>query len=442
MMDSFSIAEEYYYVVKTLGRYWLDQEEIILNLPIPQVQYKQLRDLSLQPFPPQMDWVELPSWAREIGVEGKLLVPIHFILDREGSPWYQTDWLGVVFWYLNGLAEQAFEKQYGPIHSYRFRLKGWDQRLWERAWVNRIALFLRRWAARKQGISEESLFGSLPKPEIILTHDVDAVTKTMVIRLKQTAFHLFNAVRNLSQGQLYLSRQKLLKALTFFASQDDYWCFDAIMALEEQYNARSYFNIYGGVLQKLNLKKLLIDPSYDVKEPKLKQKLQEMHIRGWKIGLHQSSTAWEDANVMKQERQRVETALGFPVTSCRQHWLYFSWEKTWKAQQEAGFELDSTLGFNDRSGFRTGSALRYHPWNIDGKYSMNLEILPMVLMDSHLYDYNDLNYYYCRQEMNYWIEEIYQVRGVASIIWHQRVMSKDYRWEKGYQHLLSMIQKS
>ncbi len=45
--------------------------------------------------------------------------------------------------------------------------------------MNRIALFLRRWAAREQGMSEEDLFDSLPKAEIILTHDVDAIAKNL-----------------------------------------------------------------------------------------------------------------------------------------------------------------------------------------------------------------------------------------------------------------------
>ncbi|NER94649.1 MAG: hypothetical protein F6J86_12545 [Symploca sp. SIO1B1] len=438
-MKTLLTTEEYRYGVKALVRYWPHREEIILQLPIPQVQLELLRDLSLQSLPPQLKLVELPDWAREIGVEGKLLVPAHLILEQKGVPWQQTDWLAVIFWYLSGLAEQAFEQRYGPIHSYSFRLKGWDSRLWERAWVNRIALFLRRWAAREQGISEESLFGALPQPEVILTHDVDAVTKTTAIRLKQTVFHLFGAVRNFSQGKLSASWKKLLKAGAFFISQDNYWYFDTITALEAKYGVRSYFNIYGGLASKLNFKKLLIDPSYDVHELRLKQQLQAMHARGWKIGLHQSSAAWEDAALMQQERQQVEAALEFPVTSCRQHWLYFSWEKTWQAQQAAGLRLDSTLGFNNRSGFRTGAALRYCPWNIESQSPMSLEMIPMVLMDSHLYDYGDLEDNQRRQEMRYWIEEIYQVKGTASVIWHQRVMSPDYDWYQSYQNLLDYL---
>lgn len=438
-MNHVLIVEEYQYVIKSLARYWPKQEDTILSLPIPQVPLKLLRDLSLQSLPPQMEWVELSSWAREIGVDGKLFVPVQFIVNREGDLWQQTDWLGVIFWYLSGLAEQAFEQRYKPIHSYSFRLKGWDERLWERAWVNRIALFLRRWAAKEQGKSEELLFGNLPEPEIVLTHDVDAVSKTLLIRLKQTAFHLFSTIRNLSRGQFRKAWKKFFKGLTFLVSQDDYWCFDRITALEDRYGVRSYFNVYGGLTGKRSFKKFLIDPSYDVSESRLKQQLQEMYAKGWQIGLHQSCDAWEDAALIKQERKTVEAVLGFPVTSCRQHWLYFSWEKTWKAQQDAGLLLDMTLGFNNRSAFRTGGALCYHPWDIILKSPMTLKLIPMVLMDSHLYDYADLEDQQRWQEIRYWVEEIHQVRGVASVIWHQRVMSEDYKWKQGYEYLLSML---
>ncbi len=185
----------------------------------------------------------------------------------------------------------------------------------------------------------------------------------------------------------------------------------------------------------------MIDPSYSIAtHPHLKQQLQKMYAEGWTIGLHQSFNAWADAEQMQQERQRLEEALGFTITSCRQHWLRFSWKKTWQSQQKAGFVLDSTLGFNDRPGFRTGSALQYRPWCFSSGGSQNLQVLPMVLMDSHLYDYGNLSDSDLNTQIAYWVDEIYAVHGTASVIWHQRVMSNDYGWATGYEKLLSMIE--
>ncbi|MFC1975144.1 hypothetical protein ACFLXQ_01945 [Chloroflexota bacterium] len=116
------------YSLKTLDRYWPGQTEIILKLPIPVVPSPQPESL-----PPRTQWVNLPLWVSDIGVTGNILVPNQFIVPGKIPAWNRTDWLSVIFWYLNGIAEQAFEKKIGPIHSYSIHLRGWDHRLWQ--WV-------------------------------------------------------------------------------------------------------------------------------------------------------------------------------------------------------------------------------------------------------------------------------------------------------------------
>jgi hypothetical protein len=161
-----------------------------------------------------------------------------------------------------------------------------------------------------------------------------------------------------------------------------------------------------------------------------------MHKAGWQVGLHQSFNAWAEPELMREQRVQIERALNLPVTSCRQHWLRFSWERTWRAQQEAGLELDCTLGFNDRPGFRNGAALCYSPWDDDIKRPMKLKILPLMLMDSHLYDYLQLTEVQRNEQVRRWLDEIRQVRGAATVVWHQRAWARDYGWDKTYLSLL------
>jgi hypothetical protein len=434
---SSSISQKQEYLSKVLARYWSDNAEVILKLPIPVVPPP-----DPEPLPPKVQLVSLPRWAKNIGVNGDILVPSQFVISGQGPTWTRTDWWGVVFWYLNGVAERVFEAKHGPIYSYSFRLKDWDPRLWERAWVNRMAMFLRRWAAQIEGLDEEAIFGPLPSPEVILTHDVDAIAKTIDIRLKQAAFHFFNAVRHLQQRNIRRASAKLWQAGLFLFSQDDYWCFERIQALEETYHLRSHFNIYaGGGGWRRHPKQLLIDPAYRADSHNLKQLLRQLNYDGWTIGLHQSFAAWADPNLMRQELEYLEQVLGDRITTCRQHWLRFSWVHTWRAQQAAGLELDTTLGFNNRSGFRNGAALRFHPWDFVSEKPMQLAAIPLVLMDSHLYDYADLTDTQRQQQLSYWLDEIRFVRGIATIVWHQRTMSRDYGWEKGFRQLLEYLQK-
>lgn len=422
-------------ILAALQRYWPNGAVPIKTLPIPRCSVP-----DREPLPPLLTRVKLPEWASDLAPSIGLPVPAYAVVDSAGPVWSCTDWWQVAFWYLNGTAERAFEAAHGPIHSYSYRLDGWDPSVWECAWVNRIALFLRRWSARQHQADETELLGALPEVEIAVTHDVDAVTKTPSIRFKQSAFQGFNGIRKLAQGSFCGAQVKFRQAARFLFSGSDYWLFDHIATMEERHGLRSCFNVYGGRGGWLRSPKhILFDPSYNVARSDLSRTLKELALRGWQIGVHQSFDAWRDSELMAAERQHVERALEQSVTTCRQHWLRFSWKQTWAAQQQAGFKLDSTLGFNDRPGFRCGAALRFRPLAPGAK--AGLEAVPMVLMDSHLYDYLALESAERYREMQRWLDEVRFVRGQATVIWHTHVLATDYGWSDGFAELLRLLDR-
>ena len=418
---------------RALERYWPGRSDILPAAP----------ELGPSPAPeasapPRMTVVPLPEWASDLAVAGGLLVPAHTAPNAAAADWEKTDWLEACFWYLHGAGEREHENRNGPVHSFAYRLRGWDGRIWDRAWANRIALFLRRLAARRLGRSEQEIFGPLPSARLALTHDVDAVRKTVPIRLKQTAFKLFGAASELRRGRLPESWRKLKAAAAFLVGKDNYWCFDRIRRLEADQGLTGWWMFYGGRGGwARHPREVLFDPFYRVDERRISEELRDLVRSGSKVGLHQSFGAWRDSALMVRERLALEAALGERVTLCRQHWLRFSWAETWAAQEAAGFDLDCTLGFNDRPGFRNGAALRYHPWKPDLSGEMRIESLPMVLMDSHLYDYAGLKPEEIGPAVDAWIDEVRLVRGEASIIWHQRVFSRDYGWRPGYERVLA-----
>lgn len=425
------LGPERAWALKEAGRYWPRGGDAIAALPVPRVEPP-----AAETLPPLLTTIQLPEWACDLGVAGALVVPAHSAPPSSLAAWHDVDWFLATFWFLSGAAERAHEAARGPIHSYRWRLKRWPDAMWDHAWVNRIALFLRRWCARRLERAEDELFGRLPDPEIVVTHDIDAIRKTTSIRLKQSGFHAFNALRGVLQGDARRGLEKLRRALRFLFSTGDYWGLDAVQRLEETYRLRSHLNVYAGCRRSRGWRSRLVDPSYSVAESPLAERLRDLRSRGWTVGLHQSSEAWEAADPMREERQSLERTLGTPVTSCRQHWLRFSWLRTWAAQEESGFRLDMTLGFNDRPGFRNGAALRFRPWALGGPLS--LEALPLVLMDSHLYDYLDLPDSAVAPAMSSWIGEIVAVRGTASVLWHPHTLSEDYGWAAGFRALLAL----
>ncbi|MDR7866257.1 MAG: hypothetical protein RIN56_05515 [Sporomusaceae bacterium] len=424
------------YVVSSLERYWKNKNVYILGLPVPTATWP-----TKESEPPEICEVKLPTWAQDLGIDGCLIVPRWA---TESELWHQTDWFGAIFWFLNCEAERAYEKKNGPIHSYSFRLRHWDERIWERAWVNRMAMFLRRWASYTLKQPEESLFGPLPFTKIWLTHDVDAVHKTLAIRIKQAVFCCFNSVRFLLSGRLSAALTKGKQALRFLFGRSEDYChlLDKIACMEEKAAVRGIFLLYAGNKKRKNLLSAwLFDPSYDIKTGCLKKTIVKLAQAGWSIGLHQSYHSWKYCNDMTVEKARMEDSLGMPVTMCRQHWLRFSWRDTWQAQAVAGLKVDFTLGFNDRTGFRNAAAIMAKPCISQSNEIINIDTVPLVLMDSHLYDYSLSDEDARLAKMKAIIDEVYAVRGQASILWHPHTLSSDYNWGQGFEQLLNIIKE-
>ena len=428
MTTAFSAAALRNDALAQCGRYWPVGSEPVAALPMPAP-----AALPQEVLPPRLVMVRLPEFAEDVGVAGALAVPQHYC--PASGRWTDVDWLCVMGWFLHNLAERAHEDAHGPIHSYSFRLHGWDERIWKHAWVNRAALFLRRWAAETAGRPEEELLGPMPAAEIRLTHDVDAIRKTFAIRGKQSAFLLFNAARRALHGRRREALSCLRKALRFFFTPGDDWGFERIARLDEAHGLTATFLFAGCPAPPpwKDFRRWLIDPQYDVAA--LAGRIAALRHAGHRVGLHPSVAAWRDADRLRATAERVAAAAGGPITVCRQHWLMFSFARTWAAQQQAGITEDCTLGFNDRSGFRNGAALAFTPAGSFGSY----RAWPLALMDSHLHDYATCPEAAQKTTLHI-LKELWATGGQATILWHPHTISNDYGWQTTYNFLLNRLQ--
>jgi len=420
------------HVRQALQRYWPDNDSLLDRLAVPECRFPRAT------APLSLVLVRLPDWAAQFGIDGCLAVPREACAGSETPNWNEVDWWLAAFLMLEGWHERMWEQAHGAVHSYSFRLTGWDQRVWKRAWVNRIALFLRAWAAIEIGRDANVVFGPLPAPEIVVTHDVDAVSKTVAIRLKQSAFLALNAVRLAVAAKPRAALARLSQAARFLLGRDDWWMFDTVIDAERAVGIRSIFNFYADDRPK-NLRRWVFDPGYDITQARLSELLQRLLRAGWRVGLHQSHDAWQSAELMRRQRERLQSIVAEPVTSCRQHWLRFSWRDTWTAQSAAGLELDTTLMFNDRPGLRSAAALRWSPWNPREGRPHSLSALTTVLMDSHFYDYQPMTATERRSALRDWLDEVVAVGGQVAVLWHPHTLSRDYGWAEGFRELLAEL---
>lgn len=420
------------HIVASLGMYWRSGFHEVENLPISR------RPLNAPIVPLKLESIALPSWASDCGVDGKILVPIE-ALDVGSRDWRSTDWWLAAFLLLEGWHERSVEIQNGPIHSYSFRLKNWDTRAWGNAWVNHIAMFLRRWTSHATGIPENSLLGDLPESNLIMTHDVDALAKTPQIRVKQGLFKAYNILRQ-RRHEPHSSRFRSMRELRKFLFCNDEWNYIAeVIQLVEQRGIVSIFNFHFRGTQLRAPTSWLLDPSYRREGASTQKALSQVKAAGCLIGLHPSVGSWKSPLKIRDQRIGLEREAGMQVGVVRQHWLKFSWEATWSCQSRAGLSSDYTLMFNDRPGFRNSAALSWKPWCSISQKPHAITATPTILMDSHFYDYQYNDDASRQRKMSEFISECKAVRGSAALLWHPHSLSSDYGWRSGFVALLDLI---
>jgi hypothetical protein len=194
--------------------------------------------------------------------------------------------------------------------------------------------------------------------------------------------------------------------------------------------------VYAHAAGSKNLRAWLIDPSYDVAHNrKLQDKLKYLRSEGFHIGLHGSFNSAEYGEKLKKEKSILEEAIGSEVKKTRQHWLHFEERKT-PFFHERLFETDSTIGWNDRAGFRAGTASAYHPYNHQENRPFSYTEIPFVLMDSHIYDYRSAS----ESEALKLLDDLRKYKNAhISICWHARTCSSDYNWHPGYEKILIQL---
>lgn len=284
-------------------------------------------------------------------------------------------------------------------------------------------------------------FSESGEKKVEFSHDVDYLVKTPHILVKKTMFHIFNTTRSLIKPSGLLAN--LRNTAAFLFTHPSYWGFECLEEIEKRFNRRSVFYVYAGAGisgAKKSLKTRLIDPSYHVAtHDGLKMTLRRLKSAGFDIGLHGSYRSALDGGLLKKEKERLETALDINITKVRQHWLNYS-ERITPYLHEGLFETDSTLGWNDRMGFRAGCASRYRPYDHVGQRPFTFFEIPQFLMDAHIFDYGINTLEKSLQSVLAVFDRVLDYKDFYfAISWHTHVCNRDFPWHETYGDIVKAI---
>jgi hypothetical protein len=125
------------------------------------------------------------------------------------------------------------------------------------------------------------------------------------------------------------------------------------------------------------------DPNYflqDISEP-----LKEAAKHGFPVEIHGSYESSLDARTLLPEAAELHKILQNPPTGNRQHWLRFgNTADLFRIVEEAGLQFDSSVGFTDLVGFRSGASFAFPPYNLKEERAYDFLEIPLAIMDGSL----------------------------------------------------------
>jgi len=172
---------------------------------------------------------------------------------------------------------------------------------------------------------------------------------------------------------------------------------------------------------------------YDVDD--VKDTIRMLLSHGCEAGVH-GIDAWHSTEKAREERDRIAQAATSERIGIRMHWLCMN-DKTFRVLEQAGYDYDSSVGFNDAVGFRAGTAQVYKPIGVE-----RLLELPMHVQDSALFNPGRMNLTkshsqeLCNQILGHCAG---QEGGVFTLLWHQRSIGSERLWGPFYSFLIRRL---
>jgi peptidoglycan/xylan/chitin deacetylase (PgdA/CDA1 family) len=196
---------------------------------------------------------------------------------------------------------------------------------------------------------------------------------------------------------------------------DPAWQFERLMALEEESRFRSSFYF---VPMATSARR---DPAYDIASGRLREIIGQLRDGGWEVGVHGSFRSPRDSKQLRRERERLEAILGDSVTGIRQHYLQFGGIEMFRAQAQAGYVYDTTVGYRETVGFRAGVACPFHPFDVERKEPLALLELPLTIMDGALFWHLKDDASQAVDRTKALLHTSQDLYGLTVLLWHQRV---------------------
>ena len=148
------------------------------------------------------------------------------------------------------------------------------------------------------------------------------------------------------------------------------------------------------------------------------RRLRALVDGGFEAGLHPGYASHDHAGRIAAERDRLAAAVGAAPRAVRSHFLRWTEPTTPRLYRQAGFEIDSTLGFAESPGFRRGTAHPFRLWDTRAGRAADLWEMPLAAMDAALFTHLELSDDDAAERLGDVLATARRGGGCAVLLWH------------------------
>lgn len=281
----------------------------------------------------------------------------------------------------------------------------------------------------KGGLKLEPLWPGGHPFAVCLTHDVDIISHTMTPRQRWRELQRNLHACDVTKDKFYAVQTVLKTAAKFLlrpakSVPDAYHSLERSIDIEKEFGVSSSYFFTVHPLSRYSQYDCLYtfsDRFHFRGKPHSTAEIMRGLIRdGFDVGLHGSYFSATEPGMLSEQKLALENAINSPVATTRQHWLHFKHPLTPRLQDQAGFQADTTLGYNRNIGFRAGTSLPFSIFDIEQNKPLSLIEVPLIIQDGALMGSNALehppaNAFSLIKPM---IDNVRQVNGCVTFLFH------------------------
>lgn len=215
----------------------------------------------------------------------------------------------------------------------------------------------------------------------------------------------------------------------FRGKNDVYDTFDFLMNISETNNIKSNFYFIPGYLDEEDVR-------FNIDNKLVLEKINHIVKRGHNVGIHPSYSSYKNPETFSLELSRLKS-IHFNVSEGRQHYLRFENPTTWQIWEDNGLKVDSSLGFYNEIGFRTGICQEYSVFNVVSRDKLGLKERPLILMDTALRSITSNKEEFISLSLGL-INTVRKYNGDFVLLWHNSNLKRNewLGWSKVYKEII------